>query len=437
MANMKEKQPQPPPPPQVVLGKYQIGRLLGRGTFAKVYEARSLADGSAVAVKILDKPELVAGGLAHRILREVSAMRRLSDHPHILKLHEVLATRSKIFLVMELAPCGDLLSHVARRRRRRLPEPTASRYLHQLISALRFSHAHGVAHRDVKPQNLLLDHAGNLKVSDFGLSALPEHRREDGLLQTACGTPAYAAPEISRRKGYDGARADAWSCGVILFVLLAGFLPFDDSNLPEMYRRIHRRDYRFPSWFSPAAKRLISRLLDPNPETRITIDAVTELPWFRRANSLGDELSLLPARLDCSGVPCPLSISIPALNAFDIISLSAGLDLSRLFDDDATGRKERMFTTMAAAEAVVKRIQEVGGKLGYVFERTEEGGGAKGMGRCGAVMTVKVGEVAPAMLLVMMRVEGGRGKEEERPWGVCWEEMKAELGDLVFSWHRD
>ncbi|PKA57400.1 CBL-interacting protein kinase 7 [Apostasia shenzhenica] len=433
MAKIKEK-----PPPQVVLGKYEVGRVLGRGTFAKVYEGRSLADGCAVAIKVLDKPELVARGLAPRILREVSAMRRLSDHPNILKLHEVLATRSKIFLVMELAPGGDLLSLVARRRR--LPEPTAARYLHQLLSALRFSHAHGVAHRDVKPQNLLLDHAGNLKVSDFGLSALPEHRRGDGLLQTACGTPAYAAPEIARRQGYDGPLADAWSCGVILFVLLAGFLPFDDSNLPEMYRRIHRRDYRFPSWFSPAAKRLISRLLDPNPETRITIDAVTELPWFRRANSLGDELSLLPAPpmpLDGTGGPIPMSISTPALNAFDIISLSAGLDLSRLFDDELKGRRETRFTTMAAEEAVVKRIEEVGGKLGYVFERSKDGGSAKGMGRWGAVMTVEVGEVAPAMLLVMVRVEGGRGKEEERPGGVCWEEMKAELGDLVFSWHRD
>ncbi|KAG0481642.1 hypothetical protein HPP92_012500 [Vanilla planifolia] len=387
MAKRREKTPA-----ELVLGKYEVGRLLGRGTFAKVYEARSVADGSMVAIKVLDKPEIVDGGIGPRILREVSAMRRLSEHPHIIKIHEVLATRSKIYLVMENAQGGELLARVARRGR--LPEPTAIRYFHQLLSALRFCHAHGVAHRDVKPQNLLLDCIGNLKVSDFGLSALPEHRREDGLLLTACGTPAYAAPEIARHRAYDGARADAWSCGIILFVLLAGFLPFDDSNLSEMYRRIHRREYRFPSWFSTAAKRLISRLLDPNPETRITIDAITDLSWFRRANSLGDNLNLLnsvlppPDQQQLAATASPLSTA--ALNAFDIISLSIGLDLSGLFDCEGRVRRESRFTSTAAPEAVFGKIEEVGGKLGYVFERRKEGVCAKGLGRWGAVMTVEV-----------------------------------------------
>ncbi|KAL0911487.1 hypothetical protein M5K25_019631 [Dendrobium thyrsiflorum] len=430
MAKRKEIQPA-----DVLLGKYEIRRLLGRGTFAKVYEARSLADNSTVAIKILNKPDLISNNIDTRILDEVSAMRRLNDHPNIVKLHEVLATRSKIYLVMEHASGGELLSHLARRGR--LPEPTAARYFHQILSALRFCHAHGVAHRDVKPQNLLLDCNGNLKISDFGLSALPEHRREDGMLVTACGTPAYAAPEIARRRPYDGARADAWSCGVILFVLLAGYLPFDDSNLTEMYRRIHRRDYRFPSWFSPAAKRIISRLLDPNPETRITIDAVTELSWFRRANSLGDNLIHFSDVLQPEAV-MPMPAPARAFNAFDIISQSAGLDLSRLFDEEGKGRRERerRFTSTSAPEAVVGRIEEVGRKLGFVFERRKEGGGTKGVGRWGAVMTVEVGVVAPAMLLVMLKVEGGSWKEEEkRVGGVCWEELKTELGDLVYAWH--
>ncbi|KAG0451385.1 hypothetical protein HPP92_013784 [Vanilla planifolia] len=425
--------------PEVLLGKYEVGRLLGRGTFAKVYEARSLPEGSVVAIKVIDKPKIVGGDLGPRIIREVSAMRRLSDHPHIIKLYEVLATRSKIYLVMEHASGGELLARVARRGR--LSEPTALRYFHQLLSALRFCHARGVAHRDVKPQNLLLDRDGNLKVSDFGLAALPEHRREDGLLLTACGTPAYAAPEIARHHAYDGARADAWSCGVILFVLLAGFLPFDDSNLPEMYHRIHRRDYRFPPWFSAASKRLISRLLDPNPETRITIDAVTDLSWFRRANSLGDHLSLLSSAIPRPH-PRPLAaaappLSAPALNAFDIISLSSGLDLSGLFSSEGSVANERRFMSTAALEMVVERIEEVSERLGYVFERRKEGGGGKVLGRWGAVMTVEIAEVAPPMLLVMVKLETGSWTEEQRHGDVSWEELKSALGDLIFAWHKD
>ncbi|KAG0484061.1 hypothetical protein HPP92_012145 [Vanilla planifolia] len=208
-----------------------------------------------------------------------------------------------------------------------------------------------------------------------------------------------------------------------------------------MYRRIHRREYRFPSWFSTAAKRLISRLLDPNPETRITIDAITDLSWFRRANSLGDNLNLLnsvlppPDQQQLAATASPLSTA--ALNAFDIISLSIGLDLSGLFDCEGRVRRESRFTSTAAPEAVFGKIEEVSGKLGYVFERRKEGVCAKGLGRWGAVMTVEVAEVAPPMLLVIVKVEGGSCNEQERPGGLCWEELKAELGDLVFAWHTD
>jgi serine/threonine protein kinase len=238
-----------------LLGKYELGSLLGRGTFAKVYLARPVAGGEAVAVKVLDKAEVMGtAGMAPRVLREVTAMRRLR-HPNVLHLHEVLATRAKIYLVMELARGGDLLSRLAALPRRRLPEHAARRVFVQLVAALSYCHARGVAHRDVKPQNVLLDGDGNLKVSDFGLSALPDSLRDDCRLHTVCGTPAYAAPEVLRRKAYDGAKADAWSCGVILFVLLAGHLPFDDSNIADMCRKAHRREFEFPEWVSQTRSR--------------------------------------------------------------------------------------------------------------------------------------------------------------------------------------
>ncbi|CAA6656436.1 unnamed protein product [Spirodela intermedia] len=242
--------------PPALLGKYELGRLLGRGTFAKVYYAKPSTAAASVAAS-----------MQHRVLREISAMSRLQHHPNVLRLHEVMATRSKIFLVMELAAGGDLLSVVSRRGR--LPEAAAHHYFRQLVSALRFCHARGVAHRDLKLANLLIDGAGYLKVSDFGLSSLAEQRHGgDGLLRTASG-------------GYDGARADAWSCGVVLYAMLAGRLPFDDGNLAVMYRKIYNGEYQFPAWFSPAAKRVISGLLDPDPETRLPLDALQELPGAR------------------------------------------------------------------------------------------------------------------------------------------------------------
>lgn len=411
-----------------LLGKYELGRLLGRGTFAKVYHARSLAGGEAVAVKVLDKPELDATGMATCVLREVSAMRRLR-HPNVLRLHEVLATRSKVYLVVELAPGGDLLSRIASLPSRRLPEHAARRVFLQLVSALIYCHARGVSHRDVKPQNVLLDADGNLKVSDFGLAALPDSLRDDGRLHTACGTPAFAAPELLRRKAYDGTKADAWSCGVILFVLLAGHLPFDDSNIADMCRKAHRREYALPRWVSQPARRLVGRLLDPNPTTRLAVAELASHPWFKRSLSLDSQLGSL-----LGGQPeRELAFqAAPALNAFDIISMSPGLDLSGLFGDSKRIREKRFMTT-ASPEQTVERLGQAGAKLGY-FMVGKKGverlplGGLSGL----VTMSMEMSEVAPPMMLVELRLEGGDGDEVE---AFGWEELRVELGDVVMAWH--
>ncbi|XP_073005467.1 CBL-interacting protein kinase 7-like [Typha latifolia] len=407
------------PKGQVLLGKYEMGRLLGRGTFAKVYHARAVSDGTAVAVKVLDKPEVVGTDMGPRVLREVSAMRRLS-HPNVLHLMEVMATKSKIYLIMELAPGGDLLSRVARRGR--LPEPAARRYFLQLISALRYCHVRGVAHRDVKPQNLLLDREGNLKISDFGLRRAPDQLRDDGRLHTACGTPAYTAPEVVRRKGYDGSKADAWSCGVILFVLLAGFLPFDDANIAVMYRKIHKREYEFPPWITNTARRLISRLLDPNPDSRLTIEGLAEHPWFKRSLSLDSQLSLMDLP-----PPRDAQFETTTCNAFHIISLSSGLDLSGLFD--GAKRREQRFTSKESVERIMTRVEEIGARLGYFVQRKKSV--SFGLNRWGTALTVEVSEVALPLLLVELRVEGGEGDDGDE---FGWEELKSELGDIVLAW---
>ncbi|CAD6267107.1 unnamed protein product [Miscanthus lutarioriparius] len=330
--------------------------------------------------------------MAPRVLREVTAMRRL-HHPNVLRLHEVLATRARIYLVMELAPGGDLLSRLAALPRRRLPEHTARRIFVQLVAVLSYYHARGVAHRDIKPQNILLDGDGNLKVSDFGLSALPEDVR----LHTACGTPAYAAPEVLRRKAYDGAKADAWSCGVILFVLLAGHLPFDDdSNIADMCRKAHRREFEFPEWVSQP-----------------------------RAGCVDSQLGgLLNGQQERA-----LAFQAPAMNAFDIISMSSGLDLSSLFDQR---NREKRFMTTASPERTLEELGRAGGKLGYVVVG-KKGVDCLPLGALPglAAMTVEMSEVAPPLMLVELRLEVVDGDGDGEGQGFGWIELKHELGDVV------
>jgi carbon catabolite-derepressing protein kinase len=415
---------------KILLGKYELGRLLGRGTFAKVYLARPVAGGDPVAVKVIHKAEVTrTPGMAPRVLREVAAMRRLR-HPNVLHLHEVLATRARVYLVMELAPGGDLLSRLAALPR--LPERAVRRVFAQVVAALAYCHARGVAHRDVKPQNVLLDGAGSLvKVSDFGLSALlPDSLRDDGRLHTACGTPAYAAPEVLCRRAYDGAKADAWSAGVILFVLLAGRLPFDDANVAAMCRKAQRREFEFPEWVSPTARRLVSRLLDPNPDTRLAVAdlAAGHHPWFKRSLSLDSQIGGL---LD--GQPeRALEFRTPAINAFDIISMCPGLDLSGLF---GMGDREKRFMTTASPEQTLEQLGRAGGKLGYFVVGKKEVECLPIRTGLAAMMSVEMSEVAPPLMLVDLQLEATDGDGDGARQKFGWEELRMELGDVVRAWY--
>lgn len=246
------------------VGKYELGRTLGEGTFAKVKFALNVETGENVAIKILDKEKVLKHKMIGQIKREISTM-KLIRHPNVIRMYEVMASKTKIYIVLEFVTGGELFDKIASKGR--LKEDEARKYFQQLINAVDYCHSRGVFHRDLKPENLLLDANGVLKVSDFGLSALPQQVREDGLLHTTCGTPNYVAPEVINNKGYDGAKADLWSCGVILFVLMAGYLPFEEPNLMALYKKIFKADFTCPPWFSTSAKKLIKRILDPNPIT--------------------------------------------------------------------------------------------------------------------------------------------------------------------------
>jgi serine/threonine protein kinase len=266
----------------VVMDRYVLGRLLGKGNFAKVYHARSIVSGEEVAIKIMDKDHLSKLDVTHHmIIREIDIMRRVR-HPHVVHILEVMATKTRIFVVMEFVgggPLNDCLIH------RRIDEASARRVFQQIVCALDYCHSLGVYHRDIKPDNILLDAVGNIKVADFGLSALTDTAQREAQLHTVCGTPMFIAPEVFQRCGYDGAKADVWACGVLLFRLMAGHFPFNHKDT-NMYHMIHRCNYRCPRWFSVGLARLVRRMICFEPARRITIPEIKENIWFKDFNEI-------------------------------------------------------------------------------------------------------------------------------------------------------
>lgn len=429
--------------------RYELGKLLGQGTFAKVHHARNLKTGTSVAIKIIDKEKILKVGMVDQIKREISVM-RLVRHPNVVELYEVMASKTKIYFVMEYAKGGELFNKVAKGK---LKEDVARKYFQQLISAVDFCHSRGVYHRDLKPENLLLDENGNLKVSDFGLSALAESKHQDGLLHTTCGTPAYVAPEVINRKGYDGAKADIWSCGVVLFVLLAGYLPFHDSNLMELYRKIGKAEYRFPNWFPSEVRRLLSKILDPNPKTRISITKIMENSWFQkgldpvlRITETGEKE---PADLEVEAVfGSNESASTTAeakqelatlsnLNAFDIISFSAGFDLSGLFEENKQ-KKEVRFTSRQPASAIISKLEDIAKRL-MLKVKKKDGGllkmeGSK-EGRKGVLsIDAEIFEVTPSFHLVEVKKSSGDTLEYQK---IVKQEIRPALKDIVWAWQGE
>ncbi|KAL7201357.1 hypothetical protein ACSBR1_033120 [Camellia fascicularis] len=432
----------------VLMERYELGRLLGQGTFAKVYYARSLKTGQSVAIKMIDKEKVLRVGLVDQIKREISVM-RMVRHPNIVQLYEVMATKTKIYFVIEFAKGGELFDKVAKGR---LKEDVGRKYFQQLINAVDFCHSRGVYHRDLKPENLLLDENENLKVSDFGLSALAESKRQDGLLHTTCGTPAYVAPEVINRKGYDGAKADIWSCGVILYVILAGYLPFHDSNLMEMYRKIGKAEYKCPNWFPAEVRKLLSKMLDPNPNTRTSIAKIKENSWYKKGlnkPTITDAESKMTSssNADAASASCENSsmaaeekqelVKAANLNAFDIISLSAGFDLSGLFEESHL-RKEERFISRQPASVIISKLEEVAKRLKMRVRK--KGGGLiqfEGMkeGRKGILsIDAEIFVVAPSFHLVEVKKSNGDTLEYQK---ILKEGMRPALQDIVWAWQGE
>ncbi|XP_057786202.1 SNF1-related protein kinase catalytic subunit alpha KIN10-like [Salvia miltiorrhiza] len=255
---------------------YKIGKTLGIGAFGKVKLAVHTLTGIKVAIKILDRLTIdTQGHQAEKVRKEMNIMRQL-DHPHIVRLLEVIDTPEKVYVVMEYMNSGELFYYLTEKGK--LHEHEARRLFQQIISGVDYCHRHLVVHRDLKPENLLLDSDHNVKIADFGLGNI---MRDGHFLKTCCGSPNYAAPELISRRLYAGPEVDVWSCGVILYALLCGRLPFDDDNLSSLYAKIKSGVYHSPNHLSESARHLISRILVVDPMKRISIPEIGAHPWFR------------------------------------------------------------------------------------------------------------------------------------------------------------
>ncbi|PWA60912.1 protein kinase, ATP binding site [Artemisia annua] len=418
------------------VGNYEVGKTLGEGSFAKVKFARNLATGDPVAIKVIDRDRILKHKMVEQMKREISTM-KLIKHPNVLNLFEVMASKTKIYIVLEYVDGGELFDQIAKHGR--LKEDEARSYFQQLINAVDYCHSRGVYHRDLKPENLLLDSYGVLKVSDFGLS---QQAVENGMLHTACGTPNYVAPEVLTVKGYNGAASDIWSCGVILFVLMAGYLPFDEANLMSLYRRIEKADYRCPPWFSSGAKKLLTGILDPNPLTRITIPEILENDWFKKGYKpphfeQDDDVSLddVDAVFNESKehLVTEKKEKPESMNAFELISRSHSFSLENMFEKQkGIVKRETSFASLCPANEIMSKIEETAKPMGFNVHKRNYKMKLQGdkTGRKGHLaVATEVFEVAPSLHMVELRKTGGDTLEFHN----FYKSFSSGLKDIVWS----
>ncbi|KAL9089134.1 MAG: hypothetical protein Q9159_002694 [Coniocarpon cinnabarinum] len=257
------------------LGQYKILNTIGEGSFGKVKLAVHQVTNQKVALKIISRKKLVARDMAGRIEREIQYL-QLLRHPHIIKLYTVITTPLEIIMVLEYAG-SELFQYIVDHGK--MQEDKARQFFQQIVCAVEYCHRHKIVHRDLKPENLLLDDQLHVKIADFGLSNI---MTDGNFLKTSCGSPNYAAPEVISGKLYAGPEVDVWSCGVILYVLLVGRLPFDDEYIPALFRKIASGQYHQPQHVSQGALRLIRKMLQVSPVHRITIQEIRQDAWFTK-----------------------------------------------------------------------------------------------------------------------------------------------------------
>uniref|UniRef100_A0AAY4ECJ9 non-specific serine/threonine protein kinase n=1 Tax=Denticeps clupeoides TaxID=299321 RepID=A0AAY4ECJ9_9TELE len=257
------------------IGNYRLLKTIGKGNFAKVKLARHILTGREVRT--------CPGGWELKLFREVRIMKGL-NHPNIVQLFEVIETEKTLYLIMEYASGGEVFDYLVSHGR--MKEKEARAKFRQIVSAVHYCHQKNIVHRDLKAENLLLDADSNIKIADFGFS---NEFTLGNKLDTFCGSPPYAAPELFQGKKYDGPEVDIWSLGVILYTLVSGSLPFDGQNLKELRERVLRGKYRVPFYMSTDCEGILRKFLVLNPAKRCTLEQIMKDKWMN-AGYEGDEL---------------------------------------------------------------------------------------------------------------------------------------------------
>ncbi|XP_037687699.1 MAP/microtubule affinity-regulating kinase 3 isoform X4 [Choloepus didactylus] len=275
------------------IGNYRLLKTIGKGNFAKVKLARHILTGREVAIKIIDKTQLNPTSL-QKLFREVRIMKIL-NHPNIVKLFEVIETEKTLYLIMEYASGGEVFDYLVAHGR--MKEKEARAKFRQIVSAVQYCHQKRIVHRDLKAENLLLDADMNIKIADFGFS---NEFTVGSKLDTFCGSPPYAAPELFQGKKYDGPEVDVWSLGVILYTLVSGSLPFDGQNLKELRERVLRGKYRIPFYMSTDCENLLKRFLVLNPIKRGTLEQIMKDRWINAGHEEDELKPFIEPELDIS-----------------------------------------------------------------------------------------------------------------------------------------
>ncbi|KAL7960101.1 hypothetical protein V8C34DRAFT_321911 [Trichoderma compactum] len=287
------------------IGPWQLGKTLGKGSSARVRLCRHNITKQLAAVKIVNRrmaylvqdSSLAALSKWDSSLPEVNgemrvpvsierevAILKLIEHPNIMKLYDIWENRSEIYLILEYIDQGDLFTFI--NTKGRLSEEVAVYFFRQMISAIAYCHSFNVCHRDLKPENILITADLQIKIADFGMAAL--HQTTTHRLATACGSPHYAAPELLKNRQYRGDKADIWSMGVILYAMLSATLPFDDPDLRVMMNKTKKGQYKMPEFLTPEAEDLIDRMLQVNPDHRITMKQIWQHLLIQKYNYLDD-----------------------------------------------------------------------------------------------------------------------------------------------------
>lgn len=262
------------------VGPYRLDKTLGKGQTGLVKLGIHCVSGQKVAIKIINRSKL-SESVLQKVEREIAIM-KLIEHPHVLGFYDVYENKKFLYLILEHVSGGELFDYLVSKGRLNIKE--ARKFFRQIISALDFCHCHSICHRDLKPENLLLDDKGNIKVADFGMASL---QLENSLLETSCGSPHYASPEVVRGEKYDGRRADVWSCGVILYALLVGALPFDDDNLRYLLEKVKRGVFHIPHFVPAECQSLLRAMIEVDVDKRITLTEVLRHPWVLGGSGTG------------------------------------------------------------------------------------------------------------------------------------------------------